>query len=439
MKAIRHLAAALLGVAALAPIAAHALTLDEAIDRALARNEVAGIAQARIEQARAQRRIAIARLLPSVTAQGTWTIRPEITRNIAGSEQVVQPSNALGAQITASTQILDPAAIPLVTAASRDARAQELASEDLLRNLAFEVARSYVQVLAAEAVADAAERRVQVAGEALAVARERLEAGLTNRNDVTRTELTLSDARLAFTNAREAARLTRIALAYLLAEGVEGELSPPVLAMPPSEPEATALAEQARTRRPDLRALELQTSAADARDDEPMLRLLPTLDAQAAWRATNQAGFTGAESDWNVVLALTWEIYDGGRRYGEAALFEARTRELRLQTASLGRQVDREVAEALVGLQTARVAAEEAALRARVAQQNEEEVVLRFEAGLATALEQADAITQRFEAEAEAAREAFQLEVELLALRSALGLWPLERSQDGVGTQEERG
>ena len=427
--------AALLGVL-LAPGVSGALTLDEAIEQALQRNETVGIAEARIAQARAQRRIALSRLLPQVGARGTWTLREEITREIAGERQVVQPSSSLGAQVTGAMQLIDPAAIPLITAASRDARAEALASEDLLRTLAFDVARSYVQVLATEAVAEAAARRVAVAEEALAIARERLAAGLTNRNDVTRTELTLSDARLARTNAVEAVRFARIALGYLLAAPIESELAPPSLPVPALDAPATSLAEEARGRRPDLRSLELRTEAADARDDEPWLRLLPSLDLQAAWRITDQAGFTGSETDWNVTFGLNWEIYDGGRRYGEAALLSAQTRELRLQTAGFARQVDREIAEALVGVETARVAAEEAALRARVAQQNEEEVVARFEAGLATALEQADAITQRFEAEAEAVREAFQLEVESLALRAALGLWPLETKP---GSGEERG
>jgi len=420
----------------LVPSSGTALTLEAAIEQALQRNETVGIAEARLAQARAQRRIALARLLPQVSARGSWTLREEITRQIAGETQVVQPASSLGAQVTASTQLVDPVAIPLVTAASRDARAQAFASEELLRTLAFDVARSYVQVLATEAVAAAAARRVAVAEEALAVARQRLEAGLTNRNDVTRTELTLSDARLAHTNAVEAVRFARIGLGYLLAAPIEEELAPPALPPPPVETPAAALAEEARARRPDLRALELRAAAADARDDEPWLRLLPSLDLQGTWRATDQAAFTGNETDWNLTLGLNWEIYDGGRRYGDAALLSAQTRELRFASASLARQVDREIAEALVGLETARVAAEEAALRARVARQNEEEVIARFEAGLATALEQSDAITQRFEAEAEAVREAFQLELESLALRAALGLWPLE-SRPGTG--EERG
>lgn len=414
------------------PGTAAALTLEEAIGKALARNETSGIARARLDQARAQRRIALARLLPSVNLRGTWTLREEIARTIGGRSEVVQPGSALGAQVTASTRLLDPAAIPLVTAASREARAQEQASLDLQRNLAFEVARSFLQILAAEAVERAAERRVRVAEEALAVARERLEAGLANRNDVTRTELALSDARLARTNAAEAVRLARIALAFLLAEAVEEELTPPVLPQPPERLEEGSLAREARNRRPDLLSLELQADAADARDDEPRLRLLPSLDLQGNWRVTDRPGFTGSETDWSVVFGLNWEIYDGGLRYGDAALLDARTRELRLQSSLLGRQVEREVAEALVGLQTARASAEEAAVRARVARLNEEEVVLRFEAGLATALEQADAIAQRFEAEAEAVREAFQLELEKLNLRAALGLWPLE------GTANER-
>ena len=423
-------AAVILGAALFAPVSAQALGLEEAISLALERNEVAGIAEARVAQARAERRRAVAALLPSVVARGTWNLGPELTRDIGGAQVVVRPGSSFGVGVSAATRLLDPAQIPLVTAAARDARAQEQASVELQRSLAFEVATGYVAVLAAEAVADAAERRVAVAEEAASVARERLAAGLANRNDVTRTELALSDARLARTNAVEAAQLARIALGYLVVQPVEGELAPPVLPAPQAEGPADALAEDARTRRPDVLALRLQTEAADARDDEPMLRLVPSLDLQANWNATTAAGFSGRESDWNVVMGLTWEIYDGGLRYADDRLLSARTRELSLQARALERQVGREIDEALLGVATARVAAEEAEVRASVARQNEEEIVLRFEAGLATALEQADAIAQRFAADAAAASEALQLQIQMLGLRAAMGLWPLD---DGRG------
>lgn len=413
-------------VAMAAPAPAFGLTLAEAIERALSRNETVGIAEARVTQARAERRRAIALLLPTIVAAGTWTRRAAVFRDFEGSRVEVVPPNAFGATVTGVMRLLDPSAFPLITAASRDTKAQELASLDLRRSLAFEVADTYVAVLATRAFLDAAEQRVQVAEQAVEVARERLASGLANRNDVTRTELALSEARLLRTDTLQAAELARIALGYLLVEKLDEDLEP--VALPATafeETETGVLTGIARERRPDLLSLEWSTAAARARANEPYLRILPKLDLQGAWRATDAPGFSGRPEDWNLTLALTWEIYDGGRRYADAAFFRAREMELALQTSLLERQVDRQIEEALVGLERARVAKEEAALRARIAAQNAEEIELRFRAGLATALEQADAIAVRFQAEAEEAREALQLELERLGLRYAMGLWPL--------------
>lgn len=408
------------------PSPASALTLAEAIERALSRNETVGIAEARVDQARAERRRAIALLLPTVVATGSWTRRTAIFRDIEGSRVEVTPPSAFGASVSGAMRLLDPSAFPLITAASRDTRAQEFASLDLRRQVAFEVADSYLAILAAQAFLDAAEQRVQVAEQAVEVARERLASGLANRNDLTRTELALSEARLLRVDTLQAVELARIALGYLLVEKLDEDLEPVALPPAPQEEAAAAeLAEAAREKRPDLLSLEWSTAATRARAAEPYLRILPKLDLLGAWRATDAPGFSGRPEDWNLTLALTWEIYDGGRRYADAMFFRAREQELSLQTSLLARQVDRQIEEALVGLERARVAKEEAILRAEIAAQNAEEIELRFRAGLATALEQADAIAVRFQAEAERAREVLQLELERLGLRNAMGLWPL--------------
>jgi outer membrane protein TolC len=60
-----------------------------------------------------------------------------------------------------------------------------------------------------------------------------------------------------------------------------------------------------------------------------------------------------------------------------------------------------------------------------VAGQNAEEVRVRFQEGLATALEQADAAVSAFEAQAGLARQRFALYLSQLALLRTTGRWPL--------------
>src|SRR5687768_14098934 len=71
------------------------LTLPEALALAARHNELAGIAQARVDRARALRREAYATLWPEVNVSGTFTRRSEeVTRTIDDEEVVVQALNA---------------------------------------------------------------------------------------------------------------------------------------------------------------------------------------------------------------------------------------------------------------------------------------------------------------------------------------------------------
>src|SRR5262245_30372503 len=71
------------------------LTIEAAVERALAANEISGIAEARLEGAAALRRQAVAQLLPALTLTGNATLRArEVTREIDGDEVVVQARNA---------------------------------------------------------------------------------------------------------------------------------------------------------------------------------------------------------------------------------------------------------------------------------------------------------------------------------------------------------
>jgi outer membrane protein TolC len=400
------------------------LTLAEALDLAARNNETAAIAQARLDRARALRREAYATLLPEVTVTGTYTRRArEVTREIDGESVVIQARDALAGNATVDVALFDARTLPVARAATRSLHAQEFLSFDLRRALAFDVAESYFAVLSAERLRDAATRRIGVAEATVADAETKLEAGLASRNELTRVQLELATARLARTEAENSVRTNRLLLGFLIGAPAERPLA---------EPEPSLLAEatpeemerEAERLRPDLQAAALRAEALRLLAQEPLLRMVPTLDLQGIYRGTNEAGLSGNDTDWNVAATLTWEVFDGGVRYAQAAARRAEFREASLATDQLRRLIGQEIRTARADLDTAHAALEQAQVRARVAEQNAEEVRVRFGEGLATGLEQADAVVSAFEAEAELARQRFALRLaELFLLRSA-GRWP---------------
>ncbi|HLN81642.1 MAG TPA: TolC family protein [Thermoanaerobaculia bacterium] len=417
------------------------LTLAEAVALAARNNELSGIATARLDRARALRRQAYSALLPDFSFAGTYTRRSsEVTRIVDDEKIVVQAIDAFSGVATIETNILDVRAFPVARSATRNLEAQEHASAEIRRALAFDVASSFFAILSAERLREAASRRIEVAQATVSDARTRLEAGLASSNDLTRAELELASAQLALTQAQNAVVDSRLSLGYLIAAPVVDR----PLAEPPAEPADSASPEEleqiAQEARADLRELTLRAESLRLLALEPELRVIPTLTLRGTYRGTNEAGLSGRERDWNVAALLNWEIFDGGTRYAEGAARRAEYREALLNADALRRRIGLEIRTARTDLATARASLDQAEVRARVAEQNAREVRVRYSEGLATALEQADATVSAFEAAAELARQRFALGIAQLSLSRALGRWPVAATTPsepgGAGTPE---
>ncbi|HEX9150304.1 MAG TPA: TolC family protein [Thermoanaerobaculia bacterium] len=424
-----------------APSTTAPLTLAEAVALAARNNELSGIATARLDRARALRRQAYSALLPDFSFAGTYTRRSsEVTRIVDDEKIVVQAIDAFSGVATIETNILDVRAFPVARSATRNLEAQEHASSEIRRALAFDVASSFFAILSAERLREAASRRIEVAQATVSDARTRLEAGLASSNDLTRAELELATAQLALTQAQNAVVDSRLSLGYLIAAPVVDR----PLADPPAEPADSASPEEleqvAQEARADLHELTLRAESLRLLALEPELRVIPTLTLRGTYRGTNEAGLSGRERDWNVAALLNWEIFDGGTRYAEGAARRAEYREALLNADALRRRIGLEIRTARTDLATARASLDQAEVRARVAEQNAREVRVRYSEGLATALEQADATVSAFEAAAELARQRFALGIAQLSLSRALGRWPVAATTPpepgGAGTSE---
>jgi outer membrane protein len=406
-----------------APLAG-ALTLEQAIRLAIAGNEISGVAEARLEGAAALKRQAIAQLVPALTITANATRRArEVTRTIDGDEVTVQAIDAYSGQAAIDTPLFDLRALPLIRAARSGLAAQQVESRELVRALAFDVADGFYAVLSLERLLEAARQRVTVARQTVEESRIRLDAGLANRNDLTRTQLELATAELGATRAASDVTTARLALAYLINAPVESALAVPERSAPPVVDRA-ALVDRALAGRRELVGLEERVLQAKRLALAPRLGWVPRLDLRGIYRWTNEAGLSGNSEDWNLGANLTWEIFDGGDRSSLAAQLDAQAKELELGLVQRRRQVALEVDRASADLATADAALLQAQTQLEVAAQNAEEVRERFQNGLATALEQTDAQVSAFESEAAVAQVGFARDVAGLALERAIGAWP---------------
>lgn len=405
------------GVAA----AADQLTLPLALARAQQVNENAAIARERLVQADGAKREAYAELLPTLDLTAEY---------IPWSAQY---DPYVDGGIGLSLRVFDPSSIPRVRQANRLVEAERLDADELRRAVAFDTANGFYLVLAADALAQAATRRLGVANEALREAKIRADAGLVERATVTRSELESATARTEQIRTAAAAQKARYALFYLLGakpEQLQADNTWPTLTAPPPDgrkPGAFAdLLTEANRLRGDLLANRARADAARLAADEPVTDTLPKLFLRADGSYTDNAErtFRGETTDWSVGLVATWQLYDGGARYGRRERLAALAREQALVAEAGTRRLGLELSNALSDLNTANAAVEQAQVRLSVARQNADEIGLRFQQGLSTALEQADANVAAYEAEVELTRSRFNQEQAQLALDHAVGRWP---------------
>lgn len=399
------------------------LALDGAIRLALARNEGPQVAAARIAGAEASLRRASAAVLPAVTLRGSLATADRDRFPHGGPADETATWAA-----TAELAILRARAWSALSAAQYALRAQQLDSLEQDRALAYAVSDVYLSLIAARSQAEAAERRLRVAESSVADAKALLDAGVSTKTFVTRAELEAATARLALTRARNLATTVGLALADLIvAPNITGLAAPPEIAVPSRESEV--LLRLAVAMRPDLGALRHREAAAEQNVRAAYARWAPDLTARVqvgGYETTDPVRVAG-EGTTEVVLSLiaTWTLYDGGDRGGAIGEARAAGREATLTYTGRMRSLRRDLLGGLADLDTAEAALAQAEARDRLARANAEEVRARLKQGLATALEDADAISSQYEAESGLVAARLDLARSQLELRRLAGMWPL--------------
>ncbi|MBM7116139.1 TolC family protein [Archangium primigenium] len=409
--------------------AQESLSLERAVSLAAAQNETVLAAGARAEAAEARVARARAFFLPRLTVTGGYTRRPqETTRVVGGETVVVQRFNALRAGVSAQVQLFDARGIPLYQSAAREKEAAALNAVEARRQVAFQAATAFLSTLGQEQVAEAAQRRLDLARQSMEEAKARATAGLASTNDVTRAQLDVATAEATLADAIGQAATSRLELGYLLVAPVEGPLAQPETLLDEASRPVDAfkgLSQGALERRPDLLAARLRVEAQQAFAREPLARLFPAVSASAQYTLNNESGLAGRTGNGFLAVDLVWTLFDGGERYADRRDRLAQARALEWELAAGVRRVDVAVARAEVSLRTAQASLSRAQVAVDAARLNSEETSLLYRQGLAAALALSDAQVRQYEAEVTLAQARYSLGTALLELRAAVGLDPL--------------
>ena len=395
-------------------------TLEQAVGAALSRNERSAIADLDVVVADAGVERARVAFLPVLAASGSgtwtpWDKRP--TLNERGQLSFTQP-------------LIVPPAWALYDQAKHQLQSQKAQSTDDKRQLAFDTAKAYFNVLLANEVVQAAQKKLDTAQNNLNTTDAQVKAQLVSSNDVTRAQIDLGGSQRELAADQGSLEAAYVNLELVVnAPVARGSLSVPQALLAASQhpvPAVDTLVAASMRTRPDLAAKKASALAAHDFAREPHLRAYPTLSAQALATASSSGTQSGHDVDGSLALTASWSIYDAGARWADERSRAASAAIADLTTNQLVRTIEAQVRSAtaqLVSSQQALVAAQAAMDSSR---KSADETAILYKQGLAKAIELVDANEQRFLAEVNFAEAQFALANAYLGLLQAMGRGPLD-------------
>ncbi|MGE3275856.1 MAG: TolC family protein [Vicinamibacterales bacterium] len=410
---------------ALAPAAARAqepmaLTLDEAVSRALEASHQMAEGRAREAGARATVELRRTADQPIVQVTGGYTRTNHIDEfgisTPGAPPRIIYPD--LPDNVTSRVSLAWPIYTggrtdALERAAEAEARATAADIEITRADLKLEVTRAYWAYATAVDAARVIEEALKRADQHLADVRNRLDVGLVPPNDVLSAEAQRARQQMQLIEARNQRDAAAIDLRRLtgMAEGQAIQLAP--LSGRGDEPDEASragdLVTAALDARPERRALQIRIEGAEARQEAAAAGRRPTvaLAGGVDYANPNPRIFPREDkwqTSWDVGVNVSWSLWDAGRTRAEAAEAAAAATAVRERLAELDTRVAADVRQRLLDIDSSRAAIDAAEAGRRAAAEALRVVNERYRAGVATNTDVLDAEVALLESELDRTR-----------------------------------
>ncbi len=404
------LALALLGLAGQAlaePASIPVLSFDDAVARTLAKNPTVAIAEQETKRALALVEQVRSASLPTVagTVGGTFLDAPRTfppsSAVAPGGTNLAEPQDQIALGLTLTVPLVIPTAW-VKWAHSRDnVKVARRSEADVRRQLAVAVAKTYLSLVAQHRVVEITERAMVNAKAHYDYAHSRFAGGYGSRLDEVRAAQEVASDAAQLEAARSALYGFQEALGVLLGDEQPFDADPNTRL--PTAPGLEDALQSAPVLRTEVLLAKERVYAAKhvARDD--WADYVPYLTAVGMPFYANPPMATLPTTGWQIQLLLTWPVYDGGLRYGQAHERAALVSEAQLTLEGNLRQASSDVRASTVALEhanTALVSAKDAAAKAQEALQL---TSLAYKAGASTNIEVIDAERTALDADTAAA------------------------------------
>lgn len=330
-----------------------ALTLSDAVRRALDAN--LSLQRSRIEVTATdyQRRTLLASVLPKLSLQGSSTQNSdEVTFGSDSDARTILPANDWNYRLYFTQPVFagfrEKRALQQAKLGVENARQGVLDVEDEVLN---STVSEYLRVLEGEALLAVEEKNLELARNRQKQAQDLYEAGEITRVEVLRAESDIKEAERRITLARQLrdAAESRLRLVLALDDGGPLRVSEPGQLFPQLPPEQ-ALFTEAESQRPEMAQAETALEVARLEVLKQKGAVLPVIAAEGGW--INQRSSFPTDEYGFFRLNVSVPLYQGGEVKARTAQAQERHRQAELLVEEVRQAVHEDVRQALLALQT---------------------------------------------------------------------------------------
>lgn len=409
------------------------LTLADAVKRGLTANLGPISAGNSVAASRASRLQALSGLLPSIAANASETVTQidlaaygfqfKLPANTGFSiPSVVGPFAYSQAQATLDQSVFDLVRRRNWQVSKENEKGSLEAARDARETVVLAVAGTYLQTITSAARVVSQQAQVDNARAVYNQAMVRKQAGTNAKIDVTRSFVELQTEQQRLNSLASDLRKQKLALARLIGLPLDRELTlTDVLGTAETAlPEATAAIKRAFEHRADIRASESQVHAAEIALSAAHAERLPSVSLNGDYGVIGPNPAT-THGVFAATASLNVPIWQGGRTRADIQQAEITLKQRRAELEDERGQVEQQVRNALIELQTAQGQVQLAASNRSYAAETLTEARDRFGAGVATTVEVVQAQEQVAGAENDYISSLFSLNLAKLSLARATG------------------
>lgn len=403
----------------LQPAQSGPLTLGQALLLANQQNEQLAIEGENYLQALIDRQRAVANFLPTVDLAPSYFFRDRSGSGSNGNGS--SPRSGLDVPVTANINLFngfrDVALLRVSELTIEQRRALLLDAQEALL---ADVVRVFYDVLRNEELIRVLENSLKVQEERVRDIRGRQAAGVARPLDVAQTEAQASATRVTLIDARNAAKNSRSALAFLTGSPVQNTPLLDEYTLPPTVAPFDQLRETALQQRQDLVGARNATLANRQNVEAAFRQYYPSVSLNFDYFLTRDS--TPTDRDWEGVFDIHLPIFSAGRIRADVREAWSLFRQSVLFEKNLTRQVERDVELAHQNLAASEMRLAELQTQLAAAKAAFEQADASYNVGLATNLERVVAQDRLLNAELELASEEFGRKIAYLDLLRAIGL-----------------